>query len=402
MKACIGYGLWIVLGIVAATQRVATAHEGHAGRTATRPALAVSAAFDPGGSLWVVGVTREGRLYVRRSGAEPADLGAPRVLETGSDRIAADGESRPKIAFGPRGEAVITYTQPLGRPYTGEIRMLRSEDGGHTFTPPFTVHADRQEIAHRFDAVAFDARGVLHTFWIDKRDAEARRAGGRAPRGAAAYRGAAIYGNTSTDGGRTFSPDRKLADHSCECCRIALAPLDAGVAALWRHVYAPNERDHGFTVFADGVSVASPVRATYDRWALDACPHHGPGLARASDGGYHAVWFGERGGRAAVRYGRLDAAGAPHGAAVELPDRSAEHADVKSRGPSVVVTWRSYDGQATRWRAWLSGDGGRSFRLRELGASAGANDHPVLVASQHAIYGLWNTAHGLQVLRLAD
>ena len=74
-------------------------------------------------------------------------------------------------------------------------------------------------ITHRFESLALDAQGALHTVWIDKRDLEAApRVGNKL-----AYRGAAIYRNVSLDGGATFGPDTKVADHSCECCRIALA-----------------------------------------------------------------------------------------------------------------------------------------------------------------------------------
>ena len=79
---------------------------------------------------------------------------------------------------------------------------------------------------------------------------------------------------------------------------------------MWRHVFAPNQRDHAFRP-AGAPAKAEPVRASLDRWAVDACPHHGPGLTPAATGGYHAVWFGERAGTPAVRYGRLAADGSP-------------------------------------------------------------------------------------------
>jgi hypothetical protein len=55
------------------------------------------------------------------------------------------------------------------------------------------------------------------------------------------YRGAAIYAAVSTDGGRSFAPEVRVADYSCECCRIALAAdRDGAPIALWRHVFAPT------------------------------------------------------------------------------------------------------------------------------------------------------------------
>jgi hypothetical protein len=294
---------------------------------------------------------------------------------------------------------VVSYTQPLAKPYTGEIRMLRSADGGRSFSAPFTVHRDRQLITHRFESIAFDGAGNLHTLWVDKRDAEAARAEAQRRGGKSTYAGAAIYRNVSTDGGATFGPDIKLADHSCECCRIALAPdRDGGIVALWRHVFGANVRDHAFARVGTSVGPATePVRATRDDWAIDACPHHGPGLAPAARGGFHAVWFGVKSGQSAVRCGQLTPAGAPTGAVRALPDPNAEHAAVASAAGRVVIAWRSFDGQATALRTWMSSDDGANFVLRELARSALDTDHPLILTKDGRFFVIWRTADAIRV-----
>lgn len=395
-----------VAAIAFAWAAVLAAHEGHEGQPkasakAAHPAksgLSIGAAVSPAGLLWLVGLNSDGRLFVQSSTDFGLKWNEARLLDIGGDKVAADGENRPKIAFGPENRVVISYTQPLAKPYTGEIRMLRSDDGGKSFSAPFTVHRDRQVITHRFESLDFDRSGVLHTVWIDKRDqaAAARNETDRGNR-KGGYSGAAIYRNESRDGGLSFGPDIKVADHSCECCRIALAPTPAGgVAALWRHVFAPNIRDHAFAILGD--EPKAPVRASFDDWKLDACPHHGPGLAASVQGGYHAVWFGEKAGRAAVRYGRLTADGRPRGEVVELPDPRAEHADVVTFGQQMAIAWRSYDGAQTRLRAWVSSDDGANFVLRELAASKEENDHPRLLATPAGIRVLWRTAKEIRVL----
>ncbi len=387
-----------------------------------RPQLASGAAFDAQGRLWMVGLDHQMRLVLRVAPADqPPGLGPERRLEQVRESVAAEGESRPKIAFGPRGQAVIAWTTPLPRPYTGNIRMIRSEDGGARFGEPFTVHQDRQVITHRFESIAFDASGALHVLWIDKRDVEAMRVA--RPQGASKggahtdYRGAAVYRVVSVDGGRSFSPDTRLFDHSCECCRIALAPTpEGGLAALWRHVFDPNERDHAFTRLTPGAMAAqtaqgatrppsAPVRASFDRWALDACPHHGPGLAPAGADpdpsvGWHAVWFGDRAGRAAVRYGRLAHDGSPISVPVALPDEAAEHAAIAASGATVVIVWRSFDGRLTRLNAWVSQDSGRSFVQRTLAQSEAETDHPMLPMRGGEIYAFWRTAEAVYVERV--
>jgi hypothetical protein len=363
-----------------------------------RPQLATGAAIAPDGRLWVVGLNAQAQLFVQSTPLGGVLLWTEaRILNTGSDPIAADGESRPKIVFGPNGWAVISYTMLLAKPYTGFIRMLRSSDGGQTFSAPFTVHQDRQEITHRFESVAFDAEGVLHTLWVDKRD--------QPPKGSAQkYAGAAIYRNESKDGAQTFGPDTKVADHSCECCRIGLARTPQGqLQATWRHVFDSSTRDHAFA--SVGASANRITRSTHDDWQINACPHHGPGLASHAGGaqaGYHTVWFGIRKvngqDQAAVRYARLNAQGEPLPETLRvLPDARAEHADVMADGQNVAVVWRSSEGAQTTLKSWLSTDGGQNFTLKTLGQATGYNDHPRLAQRGARMVVVWRNTQETQV-----
>jgi hypothetical protein len=374
----------------------------HGHSEAKAPALAVSAAFDAKGSLWLVGWHGPGALYVQRvldQGRRVDD--AKRLINVSGDAVSASGENRPKIKFGLQGQMLISYTKPLAKPYTGEIRMVRSEDGGLSFSEPFTVHHDRQEITHRFDSIIVDRDGVLHTFWIDKRDQALIRDSKKLKHRELAkhYRGAAIYRNESFDAGLTFGPDIKVADHSCECCRIALTLDRAGKpVAMWRHVFAPNLRDHAVWRWLAPHEIH---RASEDGWQLDACPHHGPSIAPASDGGFHAVWYGEREGLAAVRYGKLNDKGLPAATPVVLPDRAAEHADVLRQGSTLVMTWQVFDGQRSIWKAWVSQDEGRQFTSLVLGEHLGKHDYPILVGSpSEGIWAVWNTDQGLRLRKI--
>lgn len=406
LRAAFGALLLGVLPLLALAQPAESAHSA-AGTMHHAPSLQLGSAvaFAPDGRLWLVGVNAQGQLFVQSTA--PDDTGrwdAARVLDTQGDVVAADGESRPKIAFGPNGVVVISYAKPLKKPYTAFIRMLRSTDGGQNFSAPFTVHADRQEITHRFDAIAFDAAGALHTVWIDKRDLEAAPKVGGKP----SYRGAAIYRNVSRDGGASFGPDLRVADHSCECCRIALTTApDGQVRALWRHVFEPNVRDHAFAALErDSTREPVIVRATQDDWRIDACPHHGPSLSPDALGGFHAVWFGVRqqGGVdvGAVRYGRLQADGSPVADSVRpLPDDAAEHAEVLSDGARVAIVWRSTQGALTRARAWLSNDNGAHFVLRELGEVKGPNDFVRLAQFGPHWVAVWRTAQETQIHALS-
>ena len=365
-------------------------HAGHAGGKGggARPErfqLAASAAFSGKGELWAASVDG-GHVMVRRSADAGKTWSVPQPVNTVAEGIGADGDSRPKIALGSRGEVYVTWTKPLAKPYTGEIRFARSTDGGKTFSAPVTVHADRQEITHRFDALTVTRDGKLFIAWIDKRDMVALGKRG-------AYRGAAVYFAVSDNQGASFRGDYKLADHSCECCRIGLLPRDDGsVLALWRHVFEPNERDHALGVMhADG-RAGAVRRATFDRWAVDVCPHHGPSLAADADGRLHAVWFTQGSQREGVFYGRLRQSGEPGVDGLRrVGGEAAAHADIAAAGQRVVVVWKEFDGTRSRLRAMISDNGGESWRERDLLSTAGASDQPRVLEHGGRFHAFWNT-----------
>src|SRR5438552_29845 len=178
--------LILVLGLsVAVLLRAAESGHDHHG-AATNPAqaeLGAGAAFDAKGQLWVVHRV-SGHIAVSRSPDEGRTWSSPVLVTATPEPGDSGGDARPKIATGPGGEIYVTWTKPLSKPYTGEIRFSRSIDWGRTFSPSMVVHHDRQEITHRFDAIAVSPGGQIFVAWIDKRDAVAHGTD---------YRGAAIY-----------------------------------------------------------------------------------------------------------------------------------------------------------------------------------------------------------------
>ena len=213
-------------------------------------------------------------------------------------------------------------------------------------------------------------------------------------------RGAAIYYAVSDDRGATFRGDFKAVDHSCECCRIAFVPQDDGsVLALWRHVFAPNIRDHALARLGPDGRVADFRRATFDDWRIDACPHHGPSLAADARGRLHAVWYSGTPDRAGVYYGRLEI----EGVSVQrrIGGETAEHADLAIDGERIAIVWKEFDGERSNLRALLSRDGGATFTEHNVASTADASDQPRLLTYGGAFYVFWNTrAEPLKVARL--
>jgi hypothetical protein len=77
-----------------------------------RAPLATTAALDADGRLWLASV-REGHIFLRRSHDQDSSFGIEVRVNPEPEYIAADGENRPKLAFGTRGEVYVSWTQSL-------------------------------------------------------------------------------------------------------------------------------------------------------------------------------------------------------------------------------------------------------------------------------------------------
>ena len=262
---------WAAGLLLALAATASIAHEGHehgamAGKTAAKPQLATTAAFDQAGHLWVTWA--EGQHVVIASSDDLGKtLSKPQRINPQPEPIYTDGENRPKVVASPDGALYVSWSRPLDAPYTGFVRFSRSLDGGKTWSAPVTVHHDRQPITHRFDSIAVDGAGRIFMTWIDKRDLL------RAQAAKQPYDGAAVYYTVSTDRGATFAPERKVQDQVCECCRIALAPdADGHMLALWRN---GRQRDRG-----DASIVAQRLRRADPR----PCGDDTAGRSHGADG----------------------------------------------------------------------------------------------------------------------
>lgn len=368
-----------------------------ADKLAKEQTLAMSIAFDQQGRLWRASVKAQ-HVLVDYSDDGGKTFSAPVTVNVDPESVGAEGDSRPKIALGKNGEVFVSWTRALDKPYSGDIRFARSLDGGKTFSAPITVNDNREVISHRFDALAVGSDGLVYLVWLDKRDLAAAKKK-REP-----YDGSAVYYAVSDNGGASFSSNRKVADHSCDCCRIALAIPPTGAPAIfWRHVYPGNIRDHAFTRL-DGKNEIR--RVSHDEWKIEACPHHGPALSVAQDGVYHFAWFDNAPQAEGLFYARSADGGRTFSKPLKFGDNAHQpgHADVLSLGSTVWLTWKEFDGEQSVLYTMLSRNGGTTWDApRKLAATADASDHPLLVQHDGHAFLSWNTMKdGYRLMQLED
>jgi len=359
------------------------------------PAIAcsetVTAAFGNDGTLWIAWVARD-RIYLQASVDKGAHFSDPVAVNAEPESIAARGEYRPKIKLDGQGNIYLTWTQNLEKRHTGHIRFSRSTDGGKSFSKPVTVNDNLDVIGHRFDALAVGNNGEIFVAWLDSRDKEKAKVAKQE------FAGTAVYYAWSDDGGKSFYPNKMVAPHSCECCRLG-TEIDADnlPVVLWRHVYDGNIRDHALVKFKDWHTPGPVRRVSEEGWKIDACPHHGPALSIADNGVYHAVWFSGAADKQGLFYGYSKNGGLSYSSAYRFGNQGAKHPNVVALGSKVAIVWSEFDGSHNLLQLIKSEDGGLSWSQPEVvGKTAESADDAFLLSDGENVYLSWQTAQGYQ------
>jgi len=360
-----------------------------------RCAATAEPAFGPDGTLWLAFPVGE-KIYVASSRDSGASFSPPVVAATvNGGVIDANGEARPKIAALPNGTLLVSYTARPEKSYDGEISLVRSTDGGKTFSAPAPL---LDSSGQRFDIFLLSPKGRLYAAWLDKRDAAAAKEAGEA------FAGSGVAVGWSDDAGKSFAGKKILMDHSCECCRVAAAlGPDGQPVFAWRHVYDNNLRDHYVAkLSSDGATLAGG-RVSEDEWAT-GCPHQGPSLAVDAAGTWHVVWFTN--GKA--RRGLFYASSADDGKSFSAPQKFGDDARAPSRAAilfskgKLYRAWKEFDGATTSLVLQSSKDSGKSWSApRTVATTAEISDHPLLLAGKAGAYLSWLTkAEGYRLLPL--
>jgi hypothetical protein len=205
--------------------------------------------------------------------------------------VRVTGEQPPRIAV--ETDVVVVWESRAGG--VSRVRMARSPDGGRTYRPAVTVHADGQGGAKGWASVALDGGGGAHVVWLDgrnsNRDVQASRTHGEPSNHA-------MHGSSRQDiFHAVFRPDgtvveAPMAANVCFCCKTGVAVGgDGATYAAWRHIYPTNLRDIAVARSTDGGgSFSDPVRVSEDHWQIDGCPEDGPAIAVDNQNRIHVVW----------------------------------------------------------------------------------------------------------------
>ncbi|MDD5580405.1 MAG: sialidase family protein [Methylobacter sp.] len=344
----------------------------------------VTAAFDRKGTLWIAWVNND-HIYVQFSLDKGISFSAPVKVNPVAEPVAAQGESRPKIKLDAQGNIYLTWVLTLDKKRSTYIRFSRSSDGGKHFSDPVTVNDNLEIIRHRFDSLAIGKNGEVFIAWLDARDGEAAKKAGQD------FKGLSLYYAWSDDGGKHFYPNKEIAAHTCECCRLDTAVNKTNTpVVIWRHIFEGGIRDHAIVNFKNWNTPDEITRLSHENWQIDACPHHGPGLSISDTGSYHSVWFSNSPTKQGLFYAYSKSSGKNFSEPVNFGNAGASHPHVLALGRQVNIAWREFDGNNNIIWVMKSADEGKTWTKPEaLAKTAETADDPFLVSDGQKIYVSW-------------
>ena len=251
----------------------------------------------PDGGFYVAWVNHNANsqsdVMLARYDSEGATSGSPVMVNQQAGVATAWRGDPPSVAVADRSVYVLwtARVEADGKKGT-DIYFSVSHDQGKSFASPVKVNDDKLPGAHGMHSLAVANDGKIYAAWLDERNIiqpkPSKHAGGHHMES-----NRELFVAYSTDGGKTFSANRKVAENVCPCCKTALAvSSDGTLYASWRQVLPGNFRHIAVASSTDGgASFSSPVIVSDDKWMLQGCPVSGPSLSADASGTLKVVWY---------------------------------------------------------------------------------------------------------------
>jgi hypothetical protein len=311
----------------------------------------------------------------------------PRVIASGTDWF-VNWADTPHIAQTADGAIWAHWLQKTAAaPYAYDVVLVRSGDGGGTWSKPLHVNDDGTPTEHGFASLWPASHDTLGVAWLDGR----RTAGGAGHAGHGAADAMMTLRSARFDASLQRLDERELDLSTCDCCQTDVAIGARGPLLAYRDRTAAEIRDIHVAPL-DGAFVSRRVHA--DDWTMPACPVNGPAIDARGD---EAVvgWYTAAGDVPTLRLARSTDAGARFAAPVTVDRGEAMlgRVDVALVGDAVWLVWMREEGgaqslQLARYPATLDAEPLRLevARLRGRGRGTG---FPQLVADANGVRVVW-------------
>ena len=319
---------------------------------------------------------------------------APRDIARGTDWF-VNWADTPHLMATPDGALWAHWLQKsAAATYAYDVALVRSGDGGATWSPALTVNDDGTPTEHGFVSLWPASRDRLGIAWLDGRAMAAGGDGDGGHDGHAGHDAGAMALRTAhLDADLRRHDERRLDAMTCECCQTGAAMTARGPLLVYRDRTAAEVRD--IAVVRLGTEGWSTPRTVHDDgWRMPACPVNGPAVAARGDEALVA-WYTAAGDVPTLKLARSTDAGGAFGAPVVLDrgDHVQGRVDVALGTDAAWVLWVREDrgGQSlhlARWAPDLSEERQRIEIARLTGRGRGTG-FPQLALQGDAAYVVW-------------
>jgi len=263
------------------------------GVDAAEPATAPAA----DGTFYVTWVNHDGGqadVMIARFNSDGRMQGSPVRVNREAGIATAWRGDQPSVAVAADGAVYVVWTARVdsaGKHGT-DLYLSASHDLAQTFSTEVKINDDKVPGAHGMHSLAVAKDGRIFVGWLDERNVHAPEPSTKAE-GHHMESNRDLFLAYSTDGGRTFSPNQKVASDACPCCKTALAiSADGTLYAGWREVLPGSFRHIAVVSSTDGGATFSSLKiVSDDRWVLQGCPVSGPSLSVDSGGKLKVLWY---------------------------------------------------------------------------------------------------------------
>lgn len=263
-----------------------------------------------------------------------------------------------------------------------QIRVVRSSDGGATWSAPVTPHP---AMAREFGFVSMLqlADGTVRIAWLDGR-ASAHEGSGETQ----------LRTATMTLAG-TLTDEVLVDGRVCDCCQTSMAMTSRGPLVVYRDRSAKEIRD---IVVAAPLASARSIPVHSDGWQIKGCPVNGPRIV-ARGQRVAVAWFTAASGKPAVNVAFSHDGGATFGAPVRVDAGSpAGRVDLALlEDDSAIVTWVETASPASHIVARRVVEGSPLEPPQTIG-SGSAVGFPRIALSKGTILATWNGDDGIRLV----
>jgi len=330
-----------------------------------------AAALGQDGTVYVAWVEHRGRdadVWLAHFDGEAKPTGPPARVNPKAGEATAWRGDPPTVAVARDGAVYVGWTarDESGGHAATTLYLSTSRDGGRSFGPPSKVNDDAaRPCAHGMHSLAVGEGGRVYVAWLDERNVAAPKPAEGGPVPAHSESNRELFFASSDDGGRTFTPNLRVAGEVCPCCKTSLAVGDDGrVYAGWRQVLPGDFRHVAVASSNDGgQTFSAPTVVSDDRWELQGCPVSGPALA-AAGGRLRVLWYtAGASGRPGLYWSESGDGGRTFSPRRTLAETDAHGTPIllKDSGDAFKAVWESGDAKTVAVvTADLGGDGRRS------------------------------------------